>query len=72
MTHPFARLTAVLHFSVLTLMACLAHADPVDVQLAGQPSKASRASSLMAPTQNIYARSHVSLDGRWSYIIDPY
>lgn len=77
MTHPFARLTAVLHFSALTLAACVAHAaDPVahfvDVQLAGQPSTAAHASSLMAPTQNIYARSHVSLDGRWSYIIDPY
>lgn len=77
MTHPFARLTAVLHFSALTLAACVAHAaDPVahfvDVQLAGQPSTAAHAGSLMAPTQNIYARSHVSLDGRWSYIIDPY
>jgi beta-glucuronidase len=77
MTHPFARLTAVLHFSALTLMSWGAHtsahaADPVDVQLAGQPSKAAHAGSLMAPTQNIYARSHVSLDGRWSYLIDPY
>lgn len=73
MTHPFARLTAVLHFSAVTLMACAAHAaDPVDVQLAGQPSKAAHAGSLMAPTQNIYARSHVSLDGRWSYLVDPY
>ncbi|WP_322401703.1 glycoside hydrolase family 2 protein [Massilia luteola] len=73
MTHPFARLTAVLHFSALTLLACVAHAaDPVDVQLAGQPSKAAHADSRMAPVQNIYGRSHVSLDGRWSYIIDPY
>jgi beta-glucuronidase len=73
MTHPFARLTAVLHFSVLTLMACVTHAaNPVDVQLAGQPSRAAHASSLMAPTQNIYGRNHVSLDGRWSYLIDPY
>jgi beta-glucuronidase len=80
MTHPFARLTAVLHFSALTLVACAAAgvlqtvqaADPVDVQLAGQPAKASHASSLMAPTQNIYGRSHVSLDGRWNYIVDPY
>ena len=26
----------------------------------------------MPPVQNIYGRSHISLDGRWSYIIDPY
>jgi beta-glucuronidase len=73
MTHPFARLTAKLYFSALTLVACAAHAaDPVDVQLAGQPAQGAHAGSLMAPTQNIYGRSHVSLDGRWSYIIDPY
>jgi beta-glucuronidase len=73
MTHPFARLTAVLHFSALTWVAAgAAHAGPIDVQLAGQPSQAAQAGSLMAPTQNIYGRSHVSLDGRWSYIIDPY
>ena len=77
MTHPFARLTAVLHCSALMLVAGVAHAaahsaDSVDVQLAGQPAKAAHTSSLMAPTQNIYGRSHVSLDGRWSYIIDPY
>jgi beta-glucuronidase len=26
----------------------------------------------MAPLQNIAGRSHISLNGRWSYIIDPY
>lgn len=73
MTHPFARLTAVLHCSALALVAGAAQAaDPVDVQLAGQPAKAAHASSLMAPTQNIYGRTHVSLNGRWSYIVDPY
>jgi beta-glucuronidase len=75
MTHLFARLTAVLHFSASALLvgaAVATHAAPTDVQLAGQPAKATQASSLMAPTQNIYGRSHVSLDGRWSYIIDPY
>ena len=49
---------------------------PVDVQLAGQPAAqstiAARASSLIAPIQNIYGRTHQSLNGRWSYIIDPY
>ena len=25
-----------------------------------------------APLQNIYARQHLSLNGRWNYIIDPY
>jgi beta-glucuronidase len=54
-------------------MAGPAHAaDAVDVQLAGQPSKAAQASSLMAPLQNIYGRNVLSLNGRWSYIIDPY
>lgn len=45
---------------------------PVDVQLAGQPGATAGASSLMAPVQNIMGRSHISLNGRWSYIIDPY
>jgi beta-glucuronidase len=45
-------------------------ANAVDVQLAGQPASA-RAGSLMAPLQNIAGRSHISLNGRWSYIIDP-
>ena len=49
---------------------------PVDVQLAGQAAAqstiAARASSLIAPIQNIYGRTHQSLNGRWSYIIDPY
>lgn len=53
-------------------MAMAAQAGPVDVQLAGQPSAAARASSRMAPVQNIGGRSHLSLNGRWSYIIDPY
>ena len=26
----------------------------------------------MAPLQNIYGRSHLSLNGRWSYSADPY
>jgi len=45
---------------------------PIDVQLAGQPTTAKAATSLMAPLQNIYGRSHISLNGRWHYIIDPY
>jgi beta-glucuronidase len=62
------------HLIALMLAACAAFAhaaDPVDVQLAGKPV-ASRADSLTAPLQNIYGRSHLSLNGRWSYIIDPY
>jgi beta-glucuronidase len=47
-------------------------AEPVDVQLAGQPAAAKAAANLMAPVQNIYGRSHISLNGRWHYIIDPY
>lgn len=63
------------------LLACLlqyagqAAADEpqaVDVQLAGQPAAGARDSALMAPLQNIQGRSHLSLNGRWSYIIDPY
>jgi len=68
----FTRIAATL--ALLASATALA-ADPpqaVDVQLAGQPA-ANHANSLMAtPVQNIYGRSHVSLDGRWSYIIDPY
>jgi beta-glucuronidase len=57
---------------MLAACAAVAHAaDPVDVQLAGKPV-ATRADSLVAPLQNIYGRSHLSLNGRWSYIIDPY
>jgi len=60
--------------AVMTAMTAqaAAPADPVDVQLAGQPATARIASSLMAPVQNIYGRSHISLNGRWHYIIDPY
>jgi beta-glucuronidase len=79
MLNPLVRLSAALRLSMPVLVACMAiathpvaHAEPVDVQLAGQPATAARAGSPMAPTQNIYGRSHVSLDGRWSYIIDPY
>jgi beta-glucuronidase len=63
----------------LTLATCTAvpaitaqAAEPVDVQLAGQPTAAKAATTLMAPVQNIYGRSHISLNGRWHYIIDPY
>jgi len=81
MTHPFARLLACAAFALQAGQAAhaaqTAHAapvaqPPVDVQLAGQPSKNAQASSLMAPIQNIYGRVHLSLNGRWSYIIDPY
>ncbi|TQK03232.1 glycoside hydrolase family 2 protein [Herbaspirillum sp. SJZ107] len=60
--------------AVMTAMAAQAAepAGPIDVQLAGQPASARTASSLMAPVQNIYGRSHISLNGRWHYIIDPY
>jgi beta-glucuronidase len=77
LTHLPARLAAAL----FACAAFCAHAaapvettkptEPVDVQLAGQPT-AARASRLMAPTQNIYGRTHTSLNGRWTYIIDPY
>lgn len=62
------------HLIALMLAACAAFAhaaDPVDVQLAGTPVN-KRADSLVTPLQNIYGRSHLSLNGRWSYIIDPY
>ncbi len=57
--------------AVMTAMTAQA-AEPVDVQLAGRPAGATAASSLMAPVQNIYGRSHISLNGRWHYIVDPY
>jgi len=67
------------HLIALLLAACavfsqaaLAHAaEPVDVQLAGTPVT-KRADSLVAPLQNIYGRHPLSLNGRWSYVIDPY
>jgi beta-glucuronidase len=67
------------HLISLMLAACAAFsqaalaraADPVDVQLAGTPV-IKRTDSLVAPLQNIYGRSHLSLNGRWSYVIDPY
>jgi beta-glucuronidase len=66
------RLAALPFLASAAICANIAHAaEPVDVQLAGQPVQA-RASSLMPPVQNIYGRSYQSLDGRWSYIIDPY
>jgi len=57
--------------AVMTALTAQA-AEPVDVQLAGRPASATTASSLTAPVQNIYGRSHVSLNGRWHYIVDPY
>jgi beta-glucuronidase len=71
MTHPLARLAAVMSMLIMVVRLAPA-AEPVDVQLAGQAAHTAQASSLMPPVQNIYARTHVSLDGRWSYIIDPY
>ncbi len=44
----------------------------VDVQLAGTPAAQAAASALSRPLQNIRARRHTSLNGRWQYIIDPY
>jgi beta-glucuronidase len=58
MLNPFARLSAALRFSMPAL-ACMA--------IATHPAAHADPS-----IQNIYGRSHVSLDGRWSYIIDPY
>jgi beta-glucuronidase len=80
MTHPFARLLACAAFALQAFQAAAAQPaqaappvqPPVDVQLAGQPVKHAQASSLMPPIQNIYGRTHLSLNGRWSYIIDPY
>jgi len=73
MIQPVARLAAALSlFAIAAAVQPVRAAEPVDVQLAGQPVQAARASSLMPPVQNIYGRSHQSLDGRWSYIIDPY
>ena len=84
MANPVTGWAAVLRRLLLPLAACAAMtaqaaapvtdpvADPVDVQLAGQPVANKTASSLMAPLQNIYGRSHISLNGRWHYIIDPY
>jgi len=59
MLNPFARLSAALRFSMPALLACMA--------IATHP-----AAHADPATQNIHGRSHVSLDGRWSYIIDPY
>jgi beta-glucuronidase len=75
MTHPFVRLLACAAFALQACQAAhaaLATEPPVDVQLAGQPARNAQASSRMAPIQNIYGRTHLSLNGRWSYIIDPY
>ncbi|MFK3737552.1 glycoside hydrolase family 2 protein [Massilia sp. TN1-12] len=64
--------------AILMLAAMAAHAGahaqarPGDVQLAGTPAAAAAASRIAPPIQNIQGRSHVSLNGRWSYIIDPY
>ncbi len=72
MRHAFARL--LLGFTLLLswAMASGQEGRPGDVQLAGQPAAGTRQDAAMAPLQNIYGRSHLSLNGRWSYIIDPY
>jgi len=62
MAHPLTGLAVSLRrrlppAACLALAACMAmaaqSAGPVDVRLAGQPSAAVRAGSLMAPVQNI-------------------
>lgn len=68
---PLAACAALTAATALTAGTARA-AGPVDVQLAGQPTTAKAATSLMAPVQNIVGRSHISLNGRWHYIIDPY
>ena len=85
MVTTFQRCVALLRHALLPLAAGAVLAapaamafqatPPADVQLAGQPgatANATAAGGLMAPVQNIAARSHISLNGRWSYIIDPY
>jgi beta-glucuronidase len=71
MHHLFARLAALALTSCAFLPAAIAHTRAVDVQLAGAPA-AKHASSSIPNVQNISGRSHLSLNGRWSYIIDPY
>lgn len=44
----------------------------VDVQLAGKPVQKKAVAANMPLIQNIYGREHLSLNGRWNYIIDPY
>ena len=72
MRNAFARL--LLGFTLLLSWSAASgqEARPGDVQLAGQPAAGARQDASMAPLQNIYGRSHLSLNGRWSYIIDPY
>jgi beta-glucuronidase len=67
-----AALLACAAVALPAFQAAHAAQPPVDVQLAGQSAKNVQASSLMPPIQNIYGRTHLSLNGRWSYIIDPY
>jgi beta-glucuronidase len=71
MHHLFARLAALALTSCAFLPAAIAQTKAVDVQLAGAPA-AKHASSSIPNIQNISGRSHLSLNGRWSYIIDPY
>lgn len=44
----------------------------VDVQLAGKAVAAVPQGATSPLIQNIYGRQHLSLNGRWNYIIDPY
>ncbi len=71
MKSAFLRLAGALCAAAVYCCAA-AQQPPVDVQLAGQPAAGPRADAAMPQLQNIYGRSHVSLNGRWNYIIDPY
>jgi beta-glucuronidase len=56
-------------------LCCAAALPPAMAQVeAPAPTAASlaRVFPVSPPIQNIYGRAHVSLNGRWSYIIDPY
>ena len=72
MRHAFARLALGFTLLLSCLTVTAQEARPGDVQLAGQPAAGARQDASMAPLQNIQGRKHLSLNGRWSYIIDPY
>lgn len=69
MRHMLARLAGALCAALLSV--CAYAQEAVDVQFAGAPVVAAP-SALTAPIQNIHARTHQSLNGRWNYIVDPY
>ncbi len=72
MRHFISRFASACCAAVLSCASFAQAPLAVDVQLAGKTLAPAPVLATSALLQNIYGRQHLSLNGRWNYIIDPY